>query len=294
MRIGTATSTERRGWASIPMTPWSSSRKRPASVTWATASSQAVFSAAPVSGDVRASRASILPRTIGAFALCGRRCRFPRLPRAAILDIDGTLVDTNYHHAIAWYRAFRQHGIVLPIWRIHRHIGMGGDQLVEALTDRQTEEEKGDDIRDAEGPLYMSMIEEVEPLEGSRELMVELKDLGHPVVLASSAKQAEVEHYLDLLDARELADAWTTSDDVERTKPQPDLVNAAMEKVGADDGVMLGDTPWDVKAAQQAGIETVAVLTGGFSEQEVREAGAIAVFESVAELRANLASTPFG
>jgi len=216
------------------------------------------------------------------------------LPPAAILDIDGTLVDTNYHHAISWYRAFRQHGIVLPIWRIHRHIGMGGDQLVEALTDRQTEEEKGDDIRDAEGPLYMSMIEEVEPLEGSRELMVELKDLGHPVVLASSAKQAEVEHYLDLLDARELADAWTTSDDVERTKPQPDLVNAAMEKVGADDGVMLGDTPWDVKAAQQAGIETVAVLTGGFSEQEVREAGAIAVFESVAELRANLASTPFG
>jgi HAD superfamily hydrolase (TIGR01509 family) len=216
------------------------------------------------------------------------------LPPAAILDIDGTLVDTNYHHAISWYRAFRQHGIVLPIWRIHRHIGMGGDQLVEALTDRQTEEEKGDDIRDAEGPLYMSMIEEVEPLEGSRELMADLKQRGHPVVLASSAKKAEVEHYLDLLDARELADAWTTSDDVERTKPQPDLVNAAMEKVGADDGVMLGDTPWDVKAAKQAGVETVAVLTGGFSEQEVREAGAVAVFESVAELRANLASTPFG
>src|SRR5256885_7718125 len=101
----------------------------------------------------------------------------------AILDIDGTLVDTNYHHAIAWYRAFRQHGIVLPVWRIHRHIGMGGDQLVEALTDEQTEEEKGDDIRDAEKPLYMSMIEEVEPLDGARELILELKERGHAVVL---------------------------------------------------------------------------------------------------------------
>jgi len=216
------------------------------------------------------------------------------LPRAAILDIDGTLVDTNYHHALAWYRAFRQHGIVLPIWRIHRHIGMGGDQLVEALTDRRTEEEKGDDIRDAEKPLYMSMIEEVEPLEGARELMAELKERGHAVVLASSAKADEVDHYLDLLDARELADDWTMSDDVEKTKPQPDLVNAAMKKAGADEGVMLGDTPWDVKAADAAGVPAVAVLTGGFSEQELREAGAVAVFESIAELRSNLADTPFG
>jgi HAD superfamily hydrolase (TIGR01549 family) len=216
------------------------------------------------------------------------------LPPAAILDIDGTLVDTNYHHAIAWYRAFRQHGIVLPIWRIHRHIGMGGDQLVEALTDKRTEDEKGDDIRDAEKPLYMAMIDEVEPLEGARELMVELKERGHPVVLASSAKEDEVDHYLDLLDARDLADDWTTSADVEKTKPQPDLVNAAMEKAGGGEAVMLGDTPWDVKAAEGAGVPTVAVLTGGFSEQELSEAGAVAVFESIAELRSNLSDTPFG
>ena|SRR5436305_1606463 len=213
------------------------------------------------------------------------------MPPAAILDIDGTLVDTNYHHAIAWYRAFRQHGIVLPIWRIHRHIGMGGDQLVEALTDEKTEEEKGDDIRDAEKPLYMSMIEEVEPLDGARELIVELKDRGHTVVLASSAKEDEVDHYLDLLDARDLADGWTTSADVEETKPEPDLVKAAVEKAGGGEAVMLGDTPWDVVAAKRAGVETVAVLTGGFSEQEVREAGAAAVFESIAELRERLDET---
>src|SRR5437764_7791787 len=148
----------------------------------------------------------------------------------AILDIDGTLVDTNYQHAIAWYRAFRQHEIVLPIWRIHRHIGMGGDQLVKALTDERTEEEKGDDIRAAEKTLYFQLIDEVQPMEGSRELIEQLKTRGHTVVLASSAKEDEVEHYLDLLDARDLADAWTTSADVEETKPQPDLVNAALKR----------------------------------------------------------------
>jgi HAD superfamily hydrolase (TIGR01509 family) len=213
------------------------------------------------------------------------------MPPAAILDIDGTLVDTNYHHAIAWYRAFRQHEIVLPIWRIHRHIGMGGDQLVAALAGDDVEEEKGDDIRTAEKALYLALIEEVEPMEGARELIVDLKDAGHQVVLASSAKEDEVEHYLDLLDARDLADDWTTSADVEATKPAPDLVHAALEKIGAEEGVMIGDTPWDVKAAKGAGVETIAVLTGGFAEAELREAGAAEVFESIAELRTRLSET---
>ena len=129
----------------------------------------------------------------------------------AILDIDGTLVDTNYQHALAWYRAFRRHGIVLPVWRIHRHIGMGGDQVVAALTDERTENELGDKIRAAEKELYFELIEEVEPMEGSRELIEQLRRRDHTVVLASSAKEEEVEHYLELLDARELANAWTTS-----------------------------------------------------------------------------------
>jgi HAD superfamily hydrolase (TIGR01509 family) len=210
----------------------------------------------------------------------------------AILDIDGTLVDTNYHHAIAWYRAFRQHDVVLPIWRIHRHIGMGGDQMVAALAGDSVEAEQGDDIRTAETALYLALIEEVEPMEGARRLLVDLKERGHRVVLASSAKADEVEHYLDLLDARELADDWTTSADVEATKPQPDLVNAAKEKAGSDDAVMVGDTPWDVKAAAAADVETIAVVTGGFAESELREAGACAVFESVEELRLRLDETP--
>ena len=211
----------------------------------------------------------------------------------AILDIDGTLVDTNYHHAIAWYRAFRQHEIVLPIWLIHRHIGMGGDQMVEALTDERTEREKGDDIRAAEKTLYLQLIDEVQPMEASRKLIEELKDRGHTVVLASSAKEDEVEHYLDLLDARELADDWTTSADVESTKPAPDLVSTALEKAGAspEDAVMVGDTPWDVEAAAKAGVPTLTVRTGGFGVDELEEAGAKAVFESVSELCERLDQT---
>jgi HAD superfamily hydrolase (TIGR01549 family) len=214
------------------------------------------------------------------------------MPPAAILDVDGTLVDTNYHHAIAWYRAFRQHDVVLPIWRIHRHIGMGGDQLVEALAGDQLENERGDDIRAAESVLYRELMTEVEPLEGARELIEDLKKRGHAVVLASSAKSHEVEHYLDLLDARELADGWTTSADVEATKPEPDLVVAAVEKAGGGGAVMVGDSVWDCEAAKRAGLDTIAVLTGGFSEAELREAGALAVYSSIGELREALDETP--
>ncbi len=212
----------------------------------------------------------------------------------AILDIDGTLVDTNYQHALGWYRAFRSHGIILPVWRIHRHIGMGGDQLIEALTDERTEEELGDAIRETEGECYFELIDEVQPMEGARELISELGERGHVVVLASSAKEKEVEHYLDLLEARDLADAWTTSADVEETKPSPDLVNSALSKVGGspEHAVMIGDTPWDVKAADRAGVGTLAVLTGGFAIEELTESGAKDVFETVADLRVALDRTP--
>jgi HAD superfamily hydrolase (TIGR01549 family) len=216
------------------------------------------------------------------------------MPRAAILDIDGTLVDTNYQHTLAWFRAFRQHGEVLPVWRIHRHIGMGGDHLVESLCGEAVEEAKGDDIRAAEKALYMALIDEVEPFRGARELIVDLTERGHAVVLASSAKPDEVDHYLDLLDARDLVDDWTDSGDVESTKPEPDLVRAAIDKAGGEDAVMVGDSTWDCVAAGRAGIPTVAVLTGGFSEAELREAGAAVVFESIEVMRTRLGETPLG
>ena len=214
-------------------------------------------------------------------------------PPAAILDVDGTLVDTNYQHAIAWFRAFRQHGVVLPLWRIHRQIGMGGDQLVGALAGEDFETEQGDDVRAAEKALYMSLIVEVEPLEGARELIEDLKRAGHAVVLASSAKPDEIEHYLDLLGAHELVDGWTTAADVENTKPEPDLLRAAVGKAGGGKAVMLGDSTWDCESAKRADVPTIGVLTGGFSEEELLEAGAGCVFGSLTEVRENLARTPF-
>jgi HAD superfamily hydrolase (TIGR01549 family) len=216
------------------------------------------------------------------------------MPPAAILDIDGTLVDTNYQHALAWFRAFRAHGELLPVWRIHRHVGMGGDHLVEALCGEDVEKVKGDDIRATEQDRYGELIDEVQPFEGARELIAELQERGHAVVLASSAKPDEVDHYLDLLQARELVDAWTDSGDVEATKPEPDLVHAAIDKAGGGEAVMVGDSTWDCEAAGRAGIETVAVLTGGFSEAELRESGAAVVFQSIPELRERVGQTPLG
>jgi HAD superfamily hydrolase (TIGR01509 family) len=210
----------------------------------------------------------------------------PAEPTTIVLDVDGTLVDTNYQHAIAWHRALRAHGHVVQVWQIHRHIGMGGDQIVAALIGEEGERSDGEAIRAAEGEAYGELIGEVQAMDGATELLEELREDGARAILASSAKAEEVEHYVELLDARGLVEGWTTAADVERTKPHPDLVHAAIEKVGcAGPVVMVGDSTWDVKAAEAAGVPTLAVLTGGFSEAELREAGAADVVESIGELR---------
>ena len=208
------------------------------------------------------------------------------MPLNAILDVDGTLVDTNYHHALAWHRALHAHGHQVQMWKVHRHIGMGGDQILDALIGEDAAAADGDSIREAEADAYKELIGEVEPLHGARELIEKLKEEGSTVILASSAKEEEVDHYIDLLEARELVDDWTTAADVENTKPDPDLVHAALDKAAdGNPSVMVGDSVWDVKAAKAAGLPTLAVLTGGFSEAELREAGASQVVESIADLR---------
>ena len=213
--------------------------------------------------------------------------------KAALLDVDGTLVDANYHHALAWYRAFRQHEITLPIWRIHRAVGMGGDQLVPSLIGPDVDEEKGEDIRSTRDKLFAGMIDEVAPFEGAHELVVELLERDIAVVLASSSPEDDIEHYLELLDLRTLVDDWTTKDDVDQTKPEPDLVKAALEKLDHRQAIMVGDTKWDVDAASEAGIETVGVTSGGWWRDELRDAGAVAVFETIVDLRERLDETPF-
>jgi HAD superfamily hydrolase (TIGR01509 family) len=223
----------------------------------------------------------------GTRASAGRRGRVdPDRPITVVLDVDGTLVDTNYQHAIAWHRALRSHGHAVQLWEIHRHIGMGGDQIVAALIGEEGERSDGEAIREAEGEAYAEMIGEVQAMHGATELLEELREDGARAILASSAKAEEVERYVELLDAAGLVEGWTTSADVERTKPNPDLVNAALEKVGCEGpAVMVGDSTWDVKAAEAAGVRTMAVLTGGFSDAELREAGAVEVCESIGELR---------
>ena len=213
------------------------------------------------------------------------------MPLAAIFDIDGTLVDTNYQHALAWYRAFRQHGVVMPIWQIHRAIGIGSDRIVEMLAGEQIEQDLGETLRAAEGPLYQEMIDEVEPMKGAHELLRDLKQAGHAVILASSAEEKDAERYIKLLDAAEFVDGYTTSADVKKSKPEPDIVHAAVEKAGGGPAVMIGDSTWDCKAATRAELPSIGVLTGGFSEQELTEAGATIVFSSVEQLREHLNTT---
>ncbi len=213
--------------------------------------------------------------------------------RGALLDLDGTLVDANYQHALAWYRAFRAHEIVMPMWRLHRHIGMGGDTYVRAVAGDDVEERIGDALRKAHSSEFRRLRDECEPLEGARELLSTLKDGGLVVVLASSSGQDDLDFFLDKLGGRDLVDGWTTKDDVDRSKPHPDVIEAAMEKAGVDEAVMLGDSRWDIESAEKAGVPTVAVITGGWSEQELRDHGAVAVYDSLVELRERLGETPF-
>jgi phosphoglycolate phosphatase-like HAD superfamily hydrolase len=214
---------------------------------------------------------------------------------AALLDVDGTLVDTNYHHALAWFRAFRDEGIILPVWRLHRHIGMGGDQLVGAVAGDEVEADCGDALRDGHSRHYQRLIDDVELMPGARRLIEVLSGTGSEVILASSAGAEDLGRYREMLDADDLIAGATSSADVEQTKPEPDLIRAALDKVSDSGGgraVLVGDSTWDCKAARRAGVESVALLTGGFGEAELREAGAGSVFASIADLLDNIADTP--
>jgi HAD superfamily hydrolase (TIGR01549 family) len=182
---------------------------------------------------------------------------------------------------------------VLALWHLHRHVGMGGDLYVAAVAGKAVEKQIGDDVRDEWEKQFDRLIHEIAPFAGAHNLIRELKRRGRKVVLASSSVAKHAERFVDLVEARELVDGWTTKDDVEATKPEPDLVKAALAKAGTDDAVMVGYTPWDVEAARKAGLETLAVLSGGaYSPEELRAAGAVAVYQSVRELHDHLDETP--
>ena len=210
----------------------------------------------------------------------------PEAP-AVLLDVDGTLIDSNYQHALAWFRALREHGRIHPLVELHRHIGMGGDQLVEAVAGEAFEREHGDAARASEKLRYRELSPDVAALEHASELIAALRDRGCDVVLATSGLEEDTQRYRSLLGADDLK--YTTSADVKATKPAPDLVHVALERVDGDrPALLIGDSTWDCEAAGRAGIAAVGVLTGGFSEQELTEAGAARVYERLADLTEDL------
>jgi HAD superfamily hydrolase (TIGR01549 family) len=211
-----------------------------------------------------------------------------------LLDVDGTLVDSNYQHVLAWQRAFRSEGVTLAAWRVHRHIGMGGDQIVPALTSQEFDDRRGDAVRAAWRESFDEMLTGVSAVDGATELLRALKDAGATLVLASSGAKEHVEHYVDLLEAHQLADAWTTSDDVETTKPEPDLLAVARDRVGGSRPLTIGDSTWDCEAARRLHIPAMAVVTGGFSVDELLGAGAARVFDSLPELQQGILGSADG
>lgn len=203
----------------------------------------------------------------------------------ALLDLDGTLVDSNYHQALAWARAFAGRGHHPGLWRIHRTLGMGGDQLVAHLVGDDVERREGDELRAAWERGFRALLDDIVPVDGAGDLLRQLVGDGWAVVLASSSPTWMVEHYVQLLDAEASVRGWTTADDAQRTKPEPDLVRSALAVAGDEPdrrAVMVGDSTWDVLAARRIGLATVAVQAGGYGADELRAAGAAAV---VGELR---------
>jgi HAD superfamily hydrolase (TIGR01549 family) len=197
----------------------------------------------------------------------------------AVLDIDGTLLDSNYHHAVAWSRAF-DHVLDrhVAVAAIHRAIGMGGDRLVAAVTDDDVEDQHGDAIRARWEQEYDAMVGETRLFDGATDLLTGLREAGLKVVLASSSIPKHADHALELLRAEEHADAWTTSENAEASKPDPELLDEALEKVGDGRAVMIGDAVWDIAAATRRGDPTIGLLSGGSGRQELLDAGAVAVF----------------
>lgn len=205
-----------------------------------------------------------------------------------VIDIDGTLLDSNYHHCVAWSRAFQAYDVSVPVARIHRALGMGGDRLVTHVAGQEVEEAHGDDVRDRWEQEYDAIIEETRLFAGAQDLLRACRRHGLRVALASSAIPRHAEHALELLDAAELADGWTTSEDAEESKPAPDLVDGALDRVGAREAVMIGDAVWDVQAASARGLPTIGLLTGGVSRAELLDAGAVAVYDDPGDLADHL------
>ncbi len=206
------------------------------------------------------------------------------MPRIVVLDVDGTLMDTNYLHVEAWARAFEEVGHRVPRVELHKQVGKGSDLLIQEFIE---DEKKAAKIDELHSEFYAELQEHGHPLPGAKELIPALAERGYGVWFVTSAKDEELEHHMSELEAEDKLSGVVNSSDVENSKPAPDIFELTLEKAGAspDETVAVGDAIWDIESASAAGIRTVAVLTGGaFSRQELEEAGAVEVYENCAAL----------
>jgi HAD superfamily hydrolase (TIGR01509 family) len=214
-------------------------------------------------------------------------------PPAVLFDVDGTLIDSNYLHVHAWYRAFSDLRIPVQSWQIHRSIGMDGEKLLETLASAADEHARKQ-LKDLHTRHYQETTSLLSPLPGAREVLDRIDSLGLQVVLATSAPEDELATLRAVLDRDDLISTVTSSADVETAKPEPDIVEIALARaeVDSEQAVFVGDAVWDAKASATAGVACIGVLSGGFSRSELQHAGAAVVFDNALDLCAHLAESP--
>ncbi|MEV7690712.1 HAD family hydrolase [Streptomyces bungoensis] len=218
------------------------------------------------------------------------------MDRAAVFDVDGTLVDTNHLHVVTWWEAFRQAGHDVPMHAVHRAVGLGSDDLIAHLLGEDRDRDQDAALSDAHKALYGQYFDRLPALPGAAELLRRLHGDGWTVVLATSASGAELGALRRAIGADDAIAATASADDVERGKPAPEPVEHALELAGApaSRAVFVGDTVWDMRAGSKAGVRCLGVLCGGIPRADLEEAGAQAVYADPADLLASLAESPLG
>ena len=212
--------------------------------------------------------------------------------KVVVLDVDGTLMDTNYLHTEAWARAFEEVGHRVPRVRLHKEVGKGAELLIREFVE---DEETIEKIQDLHSEFYGELQEYGHPLPGAKELISSLKERGYEVWFVTSAKDEELEHHLQELEAEDSIDGVVNSSDVENPKPAPDIFEVVLKKLGIEgaDAVAIGDTPYDAEAAVRAGIKCFGVKSGGWSEKKLLAKGALRVFQGIGEIELNYEKIDF-